>query len=261
MASESEKALVQYLQSGAAQDTLPNEADRQEQQTPTTTGPVKRRPVSRTNFLVHHDTHPIVLDIILMGRYNVEWFDWEPEALWQELQREYRVASISDHVKSKIHAARTVHLSDWCFTKWEVFCPVIQALNNNIPDFEVMRKPTLAQLFAGADMMSMVRNDIAFGEEVQQWCAAAVMDAGVTYAPQPIAFCQDAIDQFLKLRRIERDLEPIREKFKHYAATPAEHVELDADDPVDVQVAHLIVARDYMQLRRTQMTEQLKVMQ
>lgn len=259
MATESEKVLTTYIQSGAAESVLPQDMDRQEQQS-ATVEPIKRRPVSLRNFLVHHDTHPIVLDIILMDRYNVAWFEWEPETLWQELMREYQMPSISDHVKSKIHAVRTIHISDWCFIKWEVFCPVIQALNNNIPDFAVMRKPTLAQLFAGVDMMTMIRNDIEFSDEVQQWCAAATLDMGVMYAPQPIAFCQDEIERYLELKGITYDIVPIRDKYKHFMSTPLEHIELDADSAIDVQVAQLIVARDYMQIRRNQMTQQLKVL-
>jgi len=217
------------------------------------------KPFSARNLFVHHDTSPIVLSIKLMDQYGTDWFAWEPETLWKEIMDDFRAPSISDHVKSKIQAVKTIHISDWCFTKWEVFCPIIQALNNNIPDFEILRRPTVSQLFAGVDMMTFVRNDVPFSQEVQQFCAASLLDAGVTCAPQPVAFCQDEIVDIQKERGIPVDPDPVRDKYKQLLSVPAEEVVL-GHNPVDVQVAKLIIARDYMTLRRSQMKHQLRVL-
>ena len=216
-------------------------------------------PFSSRKLFVHHDTHPIVLDIKLMDQYGTEWFEWEPATLWQEIMDDFRTPSISDHVKSKIQAVKTVHISDWAFTKWEVFCPIVQALNNNMPDFEILRRPTVSQLFAGVDMMTMVRSDVEFSQEVQQFCAAALLDAGIICAPQPIAFCQDEILEFQEDRGIPVDPEPVKEKYKRMMSVPAEQVVLE-ETPVDIQVAKLIVARDYLALRRDQMKHQLRLL-
>jgi hypothetical protein len=217
------------------------------------------RAFSARNMFVHHDTHPIVLDIKLMDQYGVEWFEWEPETLWMEIMDDFRTPSISDHVRSKIQAIKTIHITDWAFTKWEVFCPIIQALNNNIPDFEILRKPTISQLFAGVDMMTMVRNDVEFSQEVQQFCAASMIDAGVVAAPQPIEFCQDEILELQKEIGVPVDPKSIRDKYRQMMSIPAEEVVLGVN-PVDIQVAKLIVARDYLALRREQMKHQLRVL-
>jgi hypothetical protein len=217
------------------------------------------RPFSSKNMFVHHDTHPLVLDIKLMDQYGADWFEWEPETLWREIMDDFRAPSISDHVKSKIQAVKTIHISDWCFTKWEIFCPITQALNNNMPDFEILRRPTISQLFAGVDMMTFIRNDVEFSQEVQQFCGASMLDAGVDFAPQPLAFCQDEIEDIQKERNIPIDLGPVREKYKHLMSIPAEEVEL-RENPVDVRVAKLIIARDYLALRRSQMKQQLRVL-
>ncbi|MFW9801044.1 MAG: hypothetical protein ACFFFC_00205 [Candidatus Thorarchaeota archaeon] len=217
------------------------------------------KPVSLKNLFVHHDTHPIVLDIKLIDKYKDAWFAWEPETLWREIMADFRTPSISDHVKSKIQAVRTIHISDWVFKKWEVFCPVIQAINNNIPDFEIMRRPTVSQLFAGIDIITIIRNDEIFSQEIQQFCGAALLDEGIIAAPQPIAFCQDEILEIQKEMGITIDPSPIMEKYKILLAQPAEEVVLD-ETPVDIQIAKLIIARDYMRLRRQQMTEQLRVL-
>lgn len=217
------------------------------------------RPFSARNLFVHHDTHPIVLDIKLMDQYGTDWFEWEPETLWREIMDDFRAPSISDHVKGKVQAVKTIHISDWCFTKWEIFCPICQALNNNIPDFEVLRRPTISQLFAAVDMMTMIRNDVEFSQEVQDFIGAAMIDSGVTYAPQPLAFCQDEILRFQEELGRPVDPEPVKEKYKQMLSVPAEEVVLE-ETPVDVQVAKLIIARDYLSLRRAQMKQQLRIL-
>lgn len=217
------------------------------------------KPFSSKNMFVHHDTHPLVLDIKLMDQYGTDWFEWESSTLWSEIMDDFRTPSISDHTKSKIQAVRTVHISDWCFTKWETFCVVTQALNNNIPDFEVMRKPTISQLFVSVDIMTMIRNDVEFSQEVQQWCGASLIDMGVIAAVQPVAFCQDEILEIQKARGIPVDPEPVKEKYRQVMSIPAEEVILE-ETPIDIQVAQLIIARDYLKLRRDQMTHQLRVL-
>ncbi|MCK4306552.1 MAG: hypothetical protein KAY24_20080 [Candidatus Eisenbacteria sp.] len=216
-------------------------------------------PFSSSKLFVHHDTHPVVLDIKLIDQYGTDWFEWEPETLWREIMDDFRTPSISDHVKSKIQAMKTIHITDWAFSKWEVFCPIIQALNNNIPDFEVLRRPTVSQLFVGVDMMTMVRADVPFSPEVQKFCAASLLDAGVICAPQPISFCQDEIVDFQNERGIPVDPEPVRDKYRRMMSVPAEEVVLE-ETPIDIQIAKLIVARDYLQIRRDQMKHQLRLL-
>jgi hypothetical protein len=217
------------------------------------------RPVSLRNLFVHHDTHPIVLDIKLIDAYKEDWFAWEPETLWREIMSDFHTPSISDHVKSKIQAVRTIHITDWVFTKWEIFCPVIQALNNNIPDFEILRRPTVSQLFAGVDMINSIRNDEKFSQEVQQFCGAALLDEGIIAAPQPIAFCQEEILEIQKEIGTPVDPTPIMQKYKMLFSQPAEDVVLE-ETPIDIQVAKLLIARDYMRMRHQQMLQQLKVL-
>jgi hypothetical protein len=201
----------------------------------------------------------LVLDIKLTDKYGTDWFEWLPETLWREIMDDFRTPSISDHVKSKIQAVKTVHISDWTFGKWEVFSIITQALNNNIPDFEVMRKPTIPQLFAAVDIMTMIRNDVEFSPEIQDWCAASMIDNSVIFAPQPLAFCQDEILAIQKTIGAPVDPTPVQEKWRSVSSIPLDQVVLE-ETSVDIQLAKLLAARSYMQMRRDQMTAQLKVL-
>ena len=51
----------------------------------------------------------------------------------------------------------------------------------------------------------------------------------------------------------------MKERYKQFLSTPIEELELE-ENPIDVQVAKLIVARDYLALRRNQMKQQLRVL-
>ena len=160
-------------------------------------------PISRKNFFVHHDTHPVVFDVSLLKQYDADWFDWEAGTLWKEIKEDFRVPSISDHAKAKIQAVKTLHINEWYWDKWEIFCWITQALNNNIPDFQILQKPSVPQLMNSVDIATMVRDNEEFNQEVQAFVAAAMVEEGVFYAPDPIAFCQDEIIQLLKELKIE----------------------------------------------------------
>lgn len=219
-------------------------------------------PISPKNLFVHHDTHPVVYDVMLLKKYELDWYGWEYETLWQTIMHDFRVPSISDHAKSKIQAIRTIHINEWFWTKWEVFCWIIQALNNNIPDFQILQKPSTPQLLAAVDAATMVRDDEEFSHELKMFVAASVVDDGLLYAPRPIDFCQGEIVELLKVLKIndfESTIKAVEERWRGVLNRPSEEIELQ-ETVVDIQVARLLVARDYLDLRRRQMKDQLRML-
>jgi hypothetical protein len=223
-------------------------------------------PVTKRNMWVHHDTHPVTYDVALLGTYGTDWFEWEPGTLWREIREDFRVPSINDHAKAKIQAAKTLHINEWYWTKWEVFCWITQALNNNIPDFHVLQKPSIAQLMQSVDAATMVRNDVEFTPELQMFVAAAMVESGVFYAPKPIDFCQDEIETLLDELQIDKSLiGQVQSRWREvkqispeaWARSPEPVLR---EDVVDIQVAKLKVACDYLDLRRRQLQEQLRLL-
>ena len=224
--------------------------------------PEKLAPISPKNLFVHHDTHPVVYDVILLKRYELEWYGWEHETLWQTIMHDFRVPSISDHAKSKIQAIRTLHINEWFWTKWEVFCWITQALNNNIPDFQILQKPSVPQLFVAVDAASMVRDDEEFNHELKMFVAASVAHDGLLFAPRPIDFCQSEIVELLKVLKVddfESTIRAVEEKWRASLNRPSEGIELQ-ETVVDVQLSRLLIARDYLDLRRRQMKDQLRML-
>lgn len=224
--------------------------------------------ITRTNLFVHHDTHPVIFDLALLAKYQTDWFEWEPQTLWTEIEEDFRVPGISTHSCAKIQAIKTLHINEWFFTKWEVFCWITQALNNNLPDFQVIQKPSLPQLLVAVEIATMVRKDVEFSLEVQDWVGASVVEEGVFYAPKPIDFCQDEIVELLKELKIDRAIEIIQAvqerhrevqqiSTKAWAASPEPILQ---ENVVDIQVAKLKVACDYLALRRRQLKDQLRLL-
>ncbi len=261
-----------------------------------------KTPLTLRNLFTHHDAHPIVLDLALVRAFKSEWLTWEPETVWASIHSLFNT-SISEHNRAKIQAVKTLHVSEAPWELWQVFEKVVQALNNNIPKFDVMQKPQLEQLYVAIDIMDTIRRE-QFSQEVRSYMAAAVLDEDVFYVPPPMDFIQvevgqpryrcsdcgmtynaifhDGIcdsctqkfdpEQGLSMQpkkellqagfgkkmelTLKYDPDPIQKRWDEVFRTKTEDVRLE-ETMVDAQVAKLLIARDYMNVRRRQLTEQL----
>lgn len=146
-----------------------------------------REPIIR--FFSYHDAHPIALMMVLFEKFDTEWIDWEPETLKQEILSTFNATSISEHNWQKIQAGRTLVQTLGFWEEWHIFEKIIQALNNNIPRFDIAQRCTLAQLMAGVDMANQIREE-EYGDEIQRYIAACALDEGVVYLPTPLDFAQ-----------------------------------------------------------------------
>lgn len=146
----------------------------------------------------HHDAHPVVLATLLFKEYDIEWLEWEADVLWFEIEDDFsRKFSRSRPVKvtvsglnrNKIQAVRTLLLSNGFWEEWQIFCPIIQAVNNNVPVFDTLQKPSVAQLMAGIDIISTIREE-KFSEEIGRFVSAVCLEQGVWFLPKPLDFAQ-----------------------------------------------------------------------
>ena len=77
----------------------------------------------------------IALLSIVVQRYGVEAFDWQPEFLRDEIKNDFNV-ELSDLQSDKLQAAITILKTDLFETQWEVFKTVCHLLNNTPDLFE-----------------------------------------------------------------------------------------------------------------------------
>ena len=137
----------------------------------------------------------------------MEWLEWEPDVLWFEVHTTFseiladltggRVsATVSALNRNKLQAIKTILLNGGFFDRWEVFAPVVQALNNNIPVFHTLQRPSVAQMMCAVGMLgSLTKKTILFSDEVTRFVAACALDDGVYFLPEPLNFAQVAVSR------------------------------------------------------------------
>lgn len=146
-----------------------------------------KEPIIR--FFGWHDMHPMAAFIVLQEKFGPEWLFWESSTLRSEIITTFKATSISEQNWNKLQAVRTLFSSISFWYEWPVFEKIIQALNNNVPDFSVLQRCTLAQLMAGVDIVSQLRRE-EYRADVPQYVAACAVAEGVMYLPSPLDFAR-----------------------------------------------------------------------
>lgn len=243
------------------------------------------KPFTLRSVFAHHDSHPLLMDMLLLEKYGLDWLTWEPETLWDAISEDFKT-TVSTNNASMIQAAKTCHLVETPWVAWEIFVPVCQAFNNNIPNFRTFFKPTIPQTMFAVEVMNSI-DDRKFSEELERFVAAVFLDASVFYLPPPVDFAQkmamqieyrcsrcgrvDLDDDNLMcdscgapqsaLKTIPKwDPEPTKKRYEHILSQGEEHDVLQ-EKGVDVQVAKLLVARNYLDYRKKQLADQLKAVE
>jgi hypothetical protein len=259
-------------------------------------------PLTLRNIFIHHDSHPIVLNMALLKAFGLHWYTWEPETVWAEIKRVFN-SEVSEHSRAKINALKAIMINTMTWNSWQVFEKVIQALNNNIPRWAIMQAPTIEQLYAGIDILDSLRQ-VEYGDEVKRYIAACVLNEDIFYVPPPLDFVQTEVshpyylckdcgnedsalfhdglcdtctgkfdtDNGLSFRpnpeviasgkgknlelRLRFDPSDTEKRWHQLKDKPSDQIEFD-EVQADIQVAKLLVARDYMNIRRRQLAEQL----
>lgn len=240
-------------------------------------------PANLSNFVTRPDAHPVALTILLTDKYGPEWIGWESETLW--LTMEKGGMTPSNHSRAKVQAVRTLLSGRPFFDRWEVFHFCCQAFNNNLPDFDVARPASVPQLFHAIWVADQLSKDPKYSDEVRRWIAACCLTEGVIFLPHPIDFAQkEALQTEYRCKKcgnvdpdddtpqcdwcgappeeLEKkpryvDPEPVKAMWDLVKDKPSETVSL-GEDLVGVQLARLLVARDYLDMRRQQAENQVR---
>ena len=240
-------------------------------------------PFSKKNAFIHHDAHPLLLDLLLINEFGISWMAWEAETLWSEIQRVFGQPPLPVHNKNKIQAVRTAHVVESPWEDWETFTVVSQSLNNNIPNFQILHKPTPAQIMNTVSILNKIRV-LIFSDEIQKFIAACFLDESIYYLPKPVEFAQDEAAMLRyrcsKCGNMDRDdsndhcdicgapesalrkeakfdWSPVAKRYKNIVSQGEDRDELQ-ETVEDIQVAKLLVARDYCDSRDQQLAEQTR---
>jgi hypothetical protein len=149
--------------------------------------------ISQRSVFSNPETHPYVLDLVMLKHFRLEWLSWLPETMFREVEQTLQT-SIAEVNKLKILATQTLHVTDMYWEHWDLFEKTLWALNGQVPLLGHLQPPDLPILYAGVDIAKSIREE-PYGEEVSRYCAAVFLNENVFYAPDPLGFCQKYITQ------------------------------------------------------------------
>ncbi len=140
--------------------------------------------VNARNLFQHPETHPVVLDLVLLKKYGPEFLIWETETIQLRVPKDFNTQAVSDINLQKIFACKTLHLVDTFWERWEVFCWCAMAFNGLYPNFEVMQVPTAVQAMIAIEVARRLREDIKYSDEVQAYLTNVLQHDGLFILPK-----------------------------------------------------------------------------
>ncbi|MEN6550227.1 MAG: hypothetical protein ABFE07_29635 [Armatimonadia bacterium] len=133
-------------------------------------------------------TSASVLGETLAGKYSREWLEWSPATLRSTVERDF-TTEIHPVAWEKIMAVQVLLLTDDVWQEWQVFVPVVKALNNQIPNFTMAAECSPGELAWAVTEMAKIREE-PFGDEVTLFVRASCLSHGLVLFPAELAFAQ-----------------------------------------------------------------------
>lgn len=138
------------------------------------------------------ETNPFTFDKLL-SEFIPQWIQWEPETIWAFF-RSFTRRKPDFGIKTKVNTMKFLHNSESAWKDWEGFCAANDGLNNKIPDFEILNKPSINNIYVTVWALQTLRPEEAFSEEIKRFLTAACLDAGILFVPPPLDFIQNLLD-------------------------------------------------------------------
>jgi hypothetical protein len=124
--------------------------------------------------LLHNtDIHPIVVDLALSQYFTTDWWFWEPETIYIMLKREFNSTPPSSN-KNCILAVKALHINPNLFDNYLVFEKVVLALNNLVPTFTIIEKPSVGHLLHAIFSVKALSPEIQLSDEVKKYIAGII---------------------------------------------------------------------------------------
>ena len=204
-------------------------------------------PTSIKTALTFADTHPLVLNLIMLAEFGPVYLGWEAETCWDEIRSTWGV-TISDIGKNKLQAVRTIYLSQEVGSEWEVFEKVTAGLVGIPPRIDIMQRPTVTRAAIALDIITTIRPETDIKEEVYKYCAAVLRDHGMVYGP-------DALEPANKF--LPQETKALSEKIR-LLAKAGDMPDASTEPTIAVQLMKTYSVRDYTRDIRGQFAAQVE---
>jgi hypothetical protein len=199
----------------------------------------------------NRETHPLVLNLMLLKEFGSEYLGWEPETCWLEIRLSWNT-TISEINKNKIQAIRTCHTTDAPYDRWEVFEKVAMGLVGLPPKFDMIQRPTPNRAALALEIMAQVKEVSKLSDEVYKYVAAVMLDHGLAYGPGPLGPCNKHITRFVGAPRQARISKAVKMRRK-----PT----FNGKNEDDVQIMKATSVKDFLEsASRTLLTQVRKLL-
>lgn len=123
------------------------------------------------------------LALVAIRQYGVECFEWTPQILRNELEKDYNV-ELSDLQSDKLQAAITILTSDAFETNWHVFQTICRHLTGQPMGFEDFEPLDPEEIVYALTDATLIRHEpIEFDDEINAYCGKVFHDYGFCNAP------------------------------------------------------------------------------
>lgn len=133
---------------------------------------------------------------ILNEHYGRDWWHWEPETVWQTLQKEHS-SDVTEDLRGLISALQLVVTTNQPFENWHIFEKVGQAFNKNPVNFGIVQPLEPQEAALTVKLLQRIRPKTEFDPEICAYLAATAKNAGIVYMDPKVFFldCQAFLDR------------------------------------------------------------------
>ena len=122
----------------------------------------------------------------LNDHYSRQWWDWEPETIWAELQRDHFSEGTPEEIKDMTMALQVTLNSHSPFEHWHVFENIAHAFSSNPVSFAVLQPSEPDEIALAMQVLSRIRPEEKFDREVLMYIAVCAKSAGMVWLPQDL---------------------------------------------------------------------------
>lgn len=124
---------------------------------------------------------PIPLLRLLTEHLGTSWITDDFDSVIQDVRE--GLGQPHPIIQEKIRALRACAATAAPWTRYEVFAPVVQAMNGIVPDFSRHMVMEAHELALAIKTMGLVRSGEDFSDEVRKYIASSLMSEGLFFSP------------------------------------------------------------------------------
>ena len=218
---------------------------------PTAMQHAKTAGVTRDTLWKSPDAHPIVLDLVLLRKYDVAWLGYEIETIARLIREDFDTQKVADVNLEKVQACKTLHLVDDFWSRWEVFAPCVMAFNSQLADFHTMQAPSVAECLVAVDIANRLRDDCSWSDEIKGYLGTVHLFNNELCPQEPLTFVTVPTDGLLvNVEEVQRRWPVVRASGRVPKGDTAE----------DVQLRKMLGSWVYLEAMRSRLQSQLVVL-